>query len=232
MLTYKSDKAKSYILNKNLMSSKLLLVILAFTTGLVFSACQTTDGNLYGYDFQTAKISYKISGSSEGTSDVLIKGEKKRIHNVITQKKINGETVNIDTILILNGNKLYTLDPVTKTGSLITPPFYAEMQKLSPEERKQRLVLDAVRDSRTEEEQKKNPPQPVKSETVAGQTCNLYIGANLEICLWQSVPLKSVASLPDYAIRTETTATSIELNQPISDSEFDVPQDYKITELN
>ncbi len=214
------------------MSSKLLLVILAFTTGLVFSACQTTDGNLYGYDFQTAKISYKISGSSEGTSDVLIKGEKKRIHNVITQKKINGETVNIDTILILNGNKLYTLDPVAKTGSVITPPFYAEMQKLSPEERKQRLVLDAIRDSRTEEEQKKNPPQPVKSETVAGQTCNLYANANLETCLWQGVPLKTVASLPDYAIRTETTATSIELNQPISDSEFDVPQDYKITELN
>jgi hypothetical protein len=215
------------------MSSKFLLVILALSTGLVLSACQTpSDGNLYGYDFQTAKIAYKISGSSEGTSNVLIKGEKKYIHNLITQKKISGETVNIDTIMILNGDKLYTLDPATKTGSQITPPFYAEMQKLSPAERQQRLILDAIRDDRTPEEQKKSPPQPARTEVIAGQTCSLYLNKNLEACLWQGIPLKNVASLPDYDIKTETTATSIDLNQPISDSEFDVPKDYKITELN
>jgi hypothetical protein len=163
---------------------------------------------------------------------VEIKGEKKLIHNKITQKKINGETANIDSIMILNGSKLYTLDPVTKTGSLITPPFYAEMQKLSPQERTQRMILDAIRDQRSPEEQKKSPPQPTGTETIAGQTCDKYVNANLETCLWQGIPLKNVTSLPDYGLHTETVAQSIELNQPISDSDFDVPKDYKITELN
>ena len=215
------------------MSSQLRLAILLGLSTLIFSACQSVPNNLYGYTFSTAKIEYTITGSSNGTSEVLIKGEKKKIHNQITQKKPDGTEQTTDTLLIQDADKLYTLNPQTKTGSLVTQPIYSDLQKLTPEERQQKMILEAIRDDRSPEEQQTNPPKPEKSESVAGQQCDLYVtNANLQTCLWQGVPLKAVASLPEYGIQTETTAISVVLNQDISDSEFDVPQDYQITTLN
>lgn len=214
------------------MPSKKNSIIMALLAGFVVAGCQSGDGNLYGYDFETARISYQISGTSTGTSDVLIKGEKKYVHNRITQTMVNGETVEIDTIFIQNGPKLYTMDAKTKTGSSLTTPLYAELQKLPMAERKTRMIQDALRDTRTPEEQAKSPLKADSTETVAGQTCDLYRNNNLETCLWQGIPLRTVASLPDYAVETTTLASKVELNQPVSDSEFDVPQGYQITELN
>lgn len=215
------------------MSSRLRLTLFLGITALFLAACQTASSNLYGYDFSTARISYTISGSSTGTSEVLIKGEKKRIHNQISQKKPDGTVQNTNTIMIQNGEKLYTLNSDTKTGSELKQPFYTELQRQTPEQRKQTMLLEGIRDDRSPEEQQKNPPKPEKTEDVAGQKCDLYVSSsNLQTCLWQGIPLKAVASLPDYGIQTETTATSIVLNQDISDSEFDVPQDYQITSLN
>jgi hypothetical protein len=215
------------------MSSKLSLSMLMLA-GLLVTGCQAgvTDGNLYGYDFDTSRISYQISGSSTGTSDVLIKGEKKFVHNKITQTMVSGETVEMDNIFIQNGPKLYTLDAKTKTGTSLTTPLYGELQKLAPAQRAERLLRDALRDDRPAEEQAANPLKPEKNETIAGQTCNLYRLGNLTTCLWQGIPLRTVASLPDYAVETTTLATKVEINQPIDDSEFDVPQEYQITELN
>ncbi len=215
------------------MSVKPLLALLAASSVLFLSACQpATDGNLYGYDFSGARITYKISGSSEGKSDVLIKGEKKYIHNQSVQKKANGETSEVDNIIILDGSKLYSLDPKTKTGSMITQPYYSDLIKLTPEERKQKMLTDAINDNRTPEEQQKNPLLPTGTEVVAGQKCDTYKSGNIETCLWQAIPLRTVVSMPDYGIETTTLATNIDLSQTIADSEFAVPSDYKITELN
>lgn len=214
------------------MPSKKISLFITLLAALALTACQAGDGNLYGYDFDSARISYAISGTSSGSSDVLIKGEKKFVHNQIRQTMVSGESVDIDTIFIQNGPKLYTLDVKNKTGSVLTTPLYAELQKLSPEERKARLIQDSLRDTRSPQEQAESPLKPEKTETIAGQNCELYRNDNLETCLWQGIPLRTVASLPDYAVETTTVATKIELNPQISDSEFDVPQGYQITELN
>ena len=203
-------------------SRKSLLILSAI---FLLAGCQNT-GNLYGYDFQDAKITYKITGSSTGTSEVLVKGEKKKIRNQITQKRLDGTTLDVDSLMIQNGEKLYTLDPKAKTGTLVKQPFYAELQKLSPEKRQQTLVQEAIRDNRTPEE------QPTGNLEVAGQKCDVYKNGILEICLWHAIPLKASSSLPDYGMQTDTIAEKIELNTNISDSEFDVPSDYQITNLN
>ena len=91
--------------------------------------------------------------------------------------------------------------------------------------RQEKLIRESVR--ATEDQN----PKPEAQENVAGQKCDVYSGTMTKTCLWQAIPLKTVASLPDYGIQTETIATKIELNQSISDSEFDVPSDYQITEL-
>lgn len=212
--------------------ARLGLLSISITALFAFSACQNNSAsNLYGYSFDTASISYKISGSSVGTSEVLIKGEKKVIRNNIVQTKVDGTTAIINTYLILDGDKLYTLDSASKTGSRIKQPLYVDLQKLSPQDRKNRLIAEALRLSTTPEQQNQLP-QPEKTETIAGKVCDYYSGKITKTCLWEGIPLHTVASLPDYGIQTETTATKIELNQPIADSEFAVPSDYKITELN
>ena len=209
-------------------SRKSLLILSAI---FLLAGCQNT-GNLYGYDFQDAKITYKITGSSTGTSEVLVKGEKKKIRNQITQKRLDGTTLDVDSLMIQNGEKLYTLDPKAKTGTLVKQPFYAELQKLSPEKRQQTLVQEAIRDNRTPEEQAKEPIKQTGNLEVAGQKCDVYKNGILEICLWHAIPLKASSSLPDYGMQTDTIAEKIELNTNISDSEFDVPSDYQITNLN
>ncbi|MCC6643460.1 hypothetical protein IT411_01815 [Candidatus Peregrinibacteria bacterium] len=211
---------------------KSLTIILPVIFTLTFLAgCQDSQ-NLYGYDFNTAKISYKITGSTEGSSEVLIKGEKKKIHNIFTKKRADGTTLDVDSLLIQNGEKLYTLDPKAKTGSVVKQPFYTELKNLSPEQRKTRLIQESIRDNRSPEEKEKDPVKSVDSWEIAGQKCDVYTNAITQTCLWQAIPLKSIASLPEYGLKTETVADKIELNTDISDSEFDIPSDYQITELN
>jgi len=206
------------------------LIILMFSL-IALSACQNGPNNVYGYDFDTARISYQISGSSVGTSEVLIKGEKKVIRNNIVQTRVDGSKVNINSFLIEDGDKLYTLDPSTKTGSVLKQPFYSELKGMSPEQRKVRMISEALRLNQTPDQQNQ-VPQPDKTSEVAGQKCDYYTSGITKTCLWEAIPLETVATQQEYGIQTETTATKIELNQPIADSEFAVPSDYKITELN
>ena len=209
------------------MLSKLIkntpAIFVVISSLFLLSACQTTDGNLYGYDFQSARITYQITGSNTGSSIVFIKGEKKVIKNNIVQTRPDGTKSPVDSYIIQNGDKQYTLDPQTKTGSLITNPMYAQLKALSPEQRKAKLIEETVRSNDD------LPPVTEKQETVAGQKCDFFPGTVTKTCLWQAIPLKTITSLPDYGIQVETTATKIELNQPILDSEFDVPSDYQIT---
>jgi hypothetical protein len=204
----------------------LSLIIASSVFGLV--GCQN-DANIYGYDFQTARITYKISGYSEGTSEVIIKGDRKVIKHNIVQSKSDGTKNEINTLLIQDADKNYTLDMKSKSGSVVKQPFYAELLKLNPEQRKARMVLEAIREEGSEGQ---DAPKPESTETVAGQKCEVYSGKITKTCLWQGIPLKTIASLPDFGIQTETIATKIELNKEIADSEFDVPSDYQIKELN
>ena len=201
---------------------KTPVLFLLISTIFILSACQS-EGNLYGYDFQTAHLTYKISGSSEGSSTVLIKGEKKLIKNNIVQTRPDGTKSIVDSYVIQNGGKQYTLDVSTKTGSEITNPLYSQLKQLTPVQRKSKLLEETIRSSDD------SIPKSEGQEVVAGQTCDNYSASNTKTCLWQAIPLKTITSLPDYGIQVETTVTKIELNQPILDSEFDVPSDYQIT---
>lgn len=216
------------------MSSKFSLILVSIISLLFLGACQNKDSqNVYGYDFNTANIKYEITGSSYGTSEVWIKGENKKIHNQITNESLDGSKQIINTILIQKKDKLYTLDVDKKSGYLTTQPMYQELKNMPPEERKNALTADIIRDMRSPEEKAENPLKPEKSEVIAGKTCDLYISsAMLQTCVWQGIPLKAIASLPEYGIHTETLAQSIELNIDIPDSEFDIPQDYQINEIN
>jgi outer membrane lipoprotein-sorting protein len=205
------------------------LPILTILSTLFLSACQpAAQQNVSGFDFNTAKISYKISGSSEGNSEVIIKGDKKVIKTNLVQTKIDGTKKQSKLYIIQDGEKVYTLNEDSKTGTVVKNPLYQELQKLSPEMRRTRLIKEAIRVTESESEL----PKVEKQETIAGQACDVYKTGFTENCLWQAIPLKTVASLPDYGIETTTEATKVEVNIDLADSLFKVPTDYNITELN
>jgi hypothetical protein len=201
-------------------------VLLISSLLILLSGCQdTSSNNIYGYDFNSARITYQISGSSSGSSTVIIKGEKKVIKNNIVQTRPDGTKVEVNTYIIQNGDKQYTLDIKTNTGSIITNPLYAQLKALTSEQRKDRLIKEIIQNK------DETTPKPETQEQIAGQKCDVYSGSITKTCLWQGIPLKTIASLPDYGINTQTIATKIELNPTISDSEFDVPSDYQITAI-
>lgn len=213
-------------------SKTSLLFVSASISIFALAGCMNLGGagNVYGYDFKTAKISYEISGSSTGTSEALIKGEKKVIKSDINQTKLDGTNTQINSYLIQDGEKVYTLNSASKTGSLIKNPLYNKLKGMSVEDRRRELILEAIREADNPDAQQNL--QPESTETVAGQTCEVYKNQRTTVCLWQGIPLKAVASLPEYGIETTTIATKIELNQDIADSEFAAPSDYQITTLN
>jgi hypothetical protein len=211
-------------------TSLLFVSVLAGTLALTGCQIFANNDNVYGYDFNTAKISYEISGSSTGTSEALVKGEKKVIKSDITQTKLDGTTAKINSYLIQDKDSVYTLSTDTKTGSLIKNPLYAKLKGMSVEDRRKELILEAIRQADNPDAEQNLKPE--STETVAGQTCEVYKNERTTVCLWQGIPLKAVASLPEYGIETTTIATKIELNQDIADSEFAVPSDYQITTLN
>ncbi|MCC7432393.1 hypothetical protein IT412_02595 [Candidatus Peregrinibacteria bacterium] len=214
-----------------MISPRPALFSILITASLIsLSGCQGQN-NVYGYDFDSARITYKISGYSEGSSEMIIKGDKQLIRNNIVQTRPDGTKNEINNLLIQVGEKSYTLDPKTKKGSVISNPFYSELQRLTPDQRRDKMILNAIRNESDAGEQA-IVPKPEKTEQVAGQKCEYYSGKITKTCLWQGIALKTTASLPDFGIQTDTIATKVELNQPIADSEFEVPSDYQITELN
>ncbi len=185
-------------------------------------------GNVLGYDFDTARITYQISGTGEGSSEVLIKGDKKVIKTDVIMRREGQPDKPVSSYVIQDKANVYTLNKDEMKGTLIENPLYNELKKLSPDEVKKRLIKEAVRGS-VEEGQE---PTPVGQEEIAGQTCDVYEYGYTKSCLWQSIPLKTVVSLPEYDIETTTLATNVELNGDISDAEFEPPQEYQIIEIN
>ena len=203
----------------------LLLGVLLFLAGC---SQAPTGKDLYGYSFDSAKISYQISGSSKGTSDVLIKNDKKVIKNQIVQTALDGSTNNINTTVIQNGGMIYSLDNSTKTGTALTNPLYAQLQKMSAADRQKKLLQEAVR---TSDQDSTDMPQPDGEKQIAGQTCQLYKTATGTVCLWENIPLENTVSLPEFGVNLTTVASTIDLNPSIDDQEFGLPSDYKVTEL-
>jgi hypothetical protein len=59
------------------------------------------------------------------------------------------------------------------------------------------------------------------TETIAGLTCDLWKGANQEVCLYQGIPLR--ISIEADGFRSSRTAVYAVIDKPIMESEFTVP---------
>jgi hypothetical protein len=205
-----------------------------FGVGIILlTGCQskTADENFFNYSFKTAKISYDIIGSSTGTTEVWIKGPNKKIINQITATKADGSTRKYNNSFITNNGKTYSLNTDDKTGIMVMDSFYQELEKLPLEKRQEKLLQEAL-SSNVGADGVSQLPKPLRTETIAGQECQVYEINLKEVCMWQGIPLKTVTKAEDLGVDVQSVAKSILLDQGVSDSDFQVPTDYQITNYN
>jgi len=198
---------------------KLILPFLAGSALVIFGC--TLNNTAYQYPFTSAKIEYAISGTTEGKSTLLIKGDKSvREAHIVFHKPTGDENQN--NLYIDTGEFVYSVDLDKKTATMTKNPLYDALNKVEPAQRQNFLKKIAV--GLSPDDTSTGDLKPVGKETVAGQECEIFeTGGFGQICLWNNVPLKTNISIPDLGLNNNTLATSIVLNADIPDSSFEVP---------
>jgi outer membrane lipoprotein-sorting protein len=204
----------------------LLLIISVMFAGCTAATTPTgtNAGKVYPYSFDTAKIDMTMTGSTEGTRTIYIKGDK--IANEIHATQKNGDQPNKMDIRILElGEDYIQIDLNAKTAIKTKNTLYDEMEKIPADFRADYLIKQATGN------QASGGTMPVKKEqkVVAGQTCDLYPMQTFgEVCLWNGIAIYTTIKIPDQNIENTTTADKIEINPDIQDSVFAVPADVKV----
>lgn len=187
---------------------------------LVISGC-ATNNSVYQYPFQTAKIEYAISGTTEGKSTILIKGDKSVRESHVIFHKASGDE-NQDNLFIDDGRYVTSVDLNKKVATMTVNPLYSVLIKVDPSQRQELLKKFAV--GLSPESSATQEIKPLSTQTVAGQSCDVYdTGGFGQLCLWYGVLLKTSISIPDLGLTNNTVATSVQTDIDIPDSSFEVP---------
>jgi len=211
--------------------SRLFIVGLAISAFVVTGCQQAPNSNsAYGRSFNSAKISYTIKGTSEGTAEYFFKDDKIYTRTKFTKIDANGENKSEENISIKNRDQVYELNANTKTGMQFSDPEYSILMKLPSDQAKQEKILKNIVSVSVSGEETSEIPKPIGKEIVAGQECDVYEVSFNTFCLWQGLVLKQTTKIENTA-DIERVATKIEINPQIDDSVFDVPSDFKIQKV-
>lgn len=185
---------------------------------IVWGCTSVADPNsFYQYPFKAVKIEYAITGTSEGKSILMIKGDKLVRENHIVLHGPGGDEEQ-NNMHIEVGRDIYDINLDKKNATKTLNPFYELFVKTSAEER-QDLLKKIAAGASPDNVTAKKEIQSIGSETVAGQNCEIYstpFGAG-KICLWNAIPLKTTL------FKTSNVATSVQIDPDIPDSSFEIP---------
>jgi len=205
-----------------------IIIISGTLAFLVLAGCQAArqEEKLYPYPYDTAKITYEIKGSVEGSKTTFLKGNKSSVE-IHQSRKTSGAVENLDSLIIDAGEFIYQVDLDTKTGTINKNPVYQELKKIAAAQRQEfleKLATGTVGENNTK-------PNPKEQKEIAGQKCDLYaIEGFGEVCLWYGIPVYSRVEISGVSI-TET-ATRIETNIEIADQKFILPDGIKMQDLS
>ena len=211
------------------MNKYKLITTLVFTAAAL-TACSSTkeEKNIYNYPFDSAKITYKISGTATGESTVYIKGNNKLIKTTSIKKNLSGTQENKEEMIIERGEKITNINLKEKKGVEFESKIFNELKTLSPEQKKERLLKELLNTSSLENSVSYTP---VGKETVQGKECDVYKTAFSEFCIWNNIPLKINNNIEAYGIKVETLATEIQENPTLDDSIFETPKDVEVKKV-
>lgn len=205
-------------------TSKMNKILATLFTGciVVLSGCSSANNSTYQYPFKTAKIEYAISGTTEGKSTVMMKGDKSvREAHIVFHKPTGDENQN--NMYIDAGKYVYSVDLDKKTATMTQNPLYETLSKVDPAKRAD--FLKKIAAGVSPDKAASQALTSIGTETVAGQVCEIYeTGGYGQICLWNAIPLKTSINIPDLGLKNNTIATSVQTDVDVPDSAFEVPQ--------
>lgn len=209
--------------------NKFIAPILAGTVLLISGCSVLSNNSTYQYPFKTVKIEYAISGTTEGKSTVMIKGDKSvREAHIVFHKPTGDETQN--NMYIDAGQYVYSVDLDKKTATMTKNPLYDVLTKVDASKRQEFLKKIAAGISPDVADNREL--KAVGTETVAGRQCEVYeTGGFGQMCLWNAVPLKTTIAIPDLGLTNNTVATSVQTDVDVPDSAFEVPAGITIQKV-
>lgn len=173
------------------------------------------------YSIESAIITYKISGTTNGTEIIYFdqwgERETKLIQSTTETTFYSVKTKRSDTLLnIFDGNTFYSIDLKTKTG------LKSDKIELVKKFRKQNSIF-------TPSKLKTMGAKPIGEEVILDKTCQIWKTQNEKIWIWNSIVLKSYSNKIGKKILK--TAIKIDTNTNLDEKIFKVPEGIKLKEL-
>ncbi len=200
-------------------------VLKLFLLLAVFSVAFAGSNKFKLYEFKSAIVEYKLSGSSKGTKTKYIKeyGFKEA-----TYEKSSAEAMGFSSekneVVILDGYDMISVDFDKKTGIKMKNEVAVAMaeENIDPAEFGKEM-LKAMEYTKLSE-----------TGTVAGKKCEIWkgntMGMDIKIWVWKNLTLKSESS--GWGMKSKMEATSIKLDVSVPDSKFEAPKGIKFVDPN
>jgi len=165
------------------------------------------------YPFETAIVKYKLEGNKEGEKIYYIYGAGYKIAEYIIEKK--GKKIKENTGVITIGPFTTTIDFIDKQAVEMENPFLL-------------FSADSERDWQKTGENIliKTGYEKMGKESIIGKECNLWVNGKSSLWIWNGLVLKMKER--SYS----ETATSVEIDVPVPEDKFRVPDDIEFERVN
>ncbi len=165
------------------------------------------------YPFETAIVEYILEGKIEGTKSYYVYGAGYKLAEYIVEKK--GKKIKENTGIITIGPFTTTIDFIEKQAVEIENPFL--LFSANPDRDWQKTGENILIQTGFEK---------MGKETIVGKECNLWVNGNDKLWVWKGLILKIENK------SSSETAISVEIDVPIPDDKFQVPDDIEYERVN
>jgi hypothetical protein len=192
-----------------------MILIMGAMSG-IFGAHAQQAGKLFYYPVKSAIVEYKCTGTNTGTEILYLdnNGRLSARYSQLTTKAF-GSSNKTDQIVIQNESTTYTIDLINKTGVKST---------LKMDEKEMKEWTETA-----ETIWKDMGFEKTGEGTVLGKNCDIYEGMSTKIWVWKNLALKTEINMFG---KSTIEATRLEVDIPIDNNKFRVPDGIKMTEEN
>lgn len=192
----------------------LLFAFLSFS----FSANPAQDFKRYGV--KSGIIEYELTGAQSGKEIIYFDDYGSREAKFTeTEMSFGGFSQKVNTLNIIEGKMIYTIDLATNTGTKAENPIF---NQFDPNGEKSMMEIG-------EQMMRQMGGQMIGQETVLGKTCDLWEVRQLQskTWIWEGIPLKMDINM---GMQMNSVATSIK-EGPVPQEKLEIPSGITFQDL-
>jgi hypothetical protein len=176
-------------------------------------------------------FTYRIFGDRETGTETLWfdSGKSCRLRKTEIAPDGEGTALPVERLDIEDGEWIYVIDLVRKTGYKVPHPdrAFSRMEESEKKETRDRFIGQTLDSLAPVLEQTRSP----RSETVEffGKPCRMVRGPFFKTLVWKNVILRQEVSIPYRKVRE---ITDMKINVPVPASRFEPPDDIEIARFD